>query len=191
VPQFTAVGKPNLMVSLAGLNPDSLLTMNQVSAMQADELVETTERLVSDKQASRQYTKTFDQIIQESQENEVSWANLHSRAKEIGMKGKREHFDLNRNQSPRIIQNIAGRANRSQNSYLNQKLRANMNRAMHVSHGVAVRGAHANIQLEVCGQSQLIKELKECGAMKRGLQTRSKVTKVHFEREALHLNEIT
>jgi hypothetical protein len=57
---FEAVGKPNVMLTLSGFNNDNSMAMNQLSTMQADEFVETAERLASDKEATKLYEKVFD-----------------------------------------------------------------------------------------------------------------------------------
>ena len=57
---FEAVGKPNVMLTLSGFNNDNSMAMNQLSTMQADEFVDTAERLASDKEATKLYEKVFD-----------------------------------------------------------------------------------------------------------------------------------
>ena len=62
-------------------------------------------------------------MIKESQESEFSRTELRNHAKELGLVGDKGKFDLNSNQTPRIVESLAGQGYRTKDSYMNQKLR--------------------------------------------------------------------
>lgn len=68
-----------------------------------------------------------------------------------------------------------------------------MNRAMHINHGMAIRGATNTLNLEARGKSQLLKELNECCGSKitSPQDVKRNMNKIVFVREAIHKNEMT
>lgn len=70
-----------------------------------------------------------------------------------------------------------------------------MNRAMHINHGMAVRGATHAVNFEARGKSQLMKELNECGAWNAPASVvvdgKRIINKIVFVKDAIHKNEMT
>ena len=81
--EFEAVGKPNIMVTLAGHDDDRTLVMNQLSNMQADEFINASEQTGYDAAALKSYSKMLDQIEREAMDNEYKRTEVYARVKKI------------------------------------------------------------------------------------------------------------
>ena len=89
--------------------------------------------------------------MRDKRENEYNRTKVQDRRQQAETVKKTETFQMNFNQSPRIIETINGRIFQTHDSYLNQKMRANKNRLAAVSHCVTRRGINNSLCLEVRG----------------------------------------
>ena len=140
------------------------MNINQLGIMTSEEFVVAAEQLMQDEEGRAQYDELYKKMIQEMSENEYNRTKIEDRhgMLKFDASASKNKFTMNRNKTARIFESFSGASHCRKSSYLNQRLRENRNRAMQISHGIAVQGTSSTLGLEARGQSQLMKELHEC-----------------------------
>ena len=103
--------------------------------------------------------------MQDKMENEYNRTKIEDRRGVLENALRKEKFSLNVKENLRVIESLDGKTHVKRNSYVNTKIRDNINRASQVQKGMLERGAAGVAMLAIRGRNQLVKELDECSKL--------------------------